>query len=617
MALWLLLVWLIPLGFNPVSRWHFEPDKAAFLLLLAGLLAGGGVALPRRAVRWPLALYTLAAALATAFSVAPAVSVWGAPGWRFGLLTWLALALTFLAAAGQLRRAGARRRVIDALLVGSAPACAYAALQAAGLDPLLLLGDNLPRVYATFGHANFFAAYLAMVAPLTLARAISARSRRARLLWSALLAAQAASVALTLSRSGWLAMAAALGMVALAWAWRAGRRRLVVALLMGAAAVAALLLVLSAGPPLPGSAPHLLQTLTAVFRTDSPTVQIRFLGWEAAGRMIADRPLLGFGPGTYGLALDAYYPPGLAPYGGAKALGGHPHNLPLEVGAAVGLPGAAAYFWLVGAVLWGMWRGARGRRGLSVAQVAVLAAGVAGLVTSLLEFETVGASMVFWLLAGMSEAGEARRVRVPRAAGAALGAAGAVCALAIVTPDILGGLAERAPPTQAIALAAWADRTSPTPGDYGAALGLYHAEAGQWVEGEAVLRALATSPPAVAHAARWRALGDFYIRQAWNDAGARASAFAAAAAAYGEAIARAPTNPDLWLDRGMAYLELGEHQAARADFVRAAALAPDYARAVGAMGEYHLAVGDRATAQAAFARADALREAWALFLWRR
>ncbi|MBN1286753.1 MAG: O-antigen ligase family protein [Anaerolineae bacterium] len=619
-VLWGLLVVVIPLAANPLSRWHFEPDKAALLVAFAGLLLGGGLGLPARKTALPLLAYTLILILATLASIDPALSLWGAPGWRAGLLTWLACAGVFLA-AGRLRDAMGRRRVVNALLAGSAPVCIYGLVQRAGLDPMPWAAGVGPRIFSTFGHPNFFAAYLAMVAPLALVRAWDARTASKTpgasfWMWAALLALQSVCMVMTLSRSGWLGMAASLGMVTLGLLWRAGRRRLAIGLVIGAAGTALGLVALSLLPPLPGYEPPLLQTLTSMFRLDGPTVRVRTTGWEAAARMVADRPLLGFGPGTFGAVLEWYYPPGLAPFGGARMLGGRPHNLLLEAAVESGVPGAAAYGWLLLSLVPRSSRKGRGepaaRPHYTNARLGLFAAMAGGLAVSALEFQTVSVMMLFWLLAGMVCAEAARQVTLPKAVRAGVGLAGVVCALVIIVPDILGGPAQLALPCDR-AKAAYG--LSVTPGSYGLDLSDCAARAGNWEEGEAVLRELTAAHPD--RAAYWRALGDYRVRRAWSEPGAREAQLAGAVEAYTAALRLSPTDPDLWLDRGMLYLDLKQPPAARADFEQAAALLPDYWRAVQAMGEYHLAVGRPEAARAAFARADELRTAWEWYLWQR
>src|SRR5207245_1863748 len=72
----------------------------------------------------------------------------------------------------------------------------------------------------------------------------------------------------------------------------------------------------------------------------SPDVLDRWRWWQAAWRMAAARPLLGFGPGTYAYAAPAYLPPDH----GLSTL--FAHQYPLETAAHMGWP--FLLIWAVG-----------------------------------------------------------------------------------------------------------------------------------------------------------------------------------------------------------------------------------------------------------------------------
>lgn len=79
-------------------------------------------------------------------------------------------------------------------------------------------------------------------------------------------------------------------------------------------------------------------------RLDSPELLHRWGWWKAAAAMAADRPLTGFGPGSFAWVLPAYRD--RAPYG---LLSLYAHQYPLETAAGYGLPFALLWFG-------GLWR---------------------------------------------------------------------------------------------------------------------------------------------------------------------------------------------------------------------------------------------------------------------
>ncbi len=87
--------------------------------------------------------------------------------------------------------------------------------------------------------------------------------------------------------------------------------------------------------------------------------------------------------------------------------------------------------------------------------------------------------------------------------------------------------------------------------------------------------------------------------------------------AYDAAIQLSPRDPDLWLDRALIRVQVGDSTGAWADISEARALLDDYARSYGAMSLYALATGDVAAAQEWNAHALELQQEWDDWVWRR
>src|SRR5262249_30606710 len=119
--------------------------------------------------------------------------------------------------------------LLTAPVVGAAFASAYAVLQVLRLDPIHWAGVSplagYVRPFASLGHPNQLAAYLAMVFPLVVYFAWRAgRHRRWRVLGVLLLLGtlMAFAVLASLSRGAWLALVAAIVVSLLPWL--SGRR---------------------------------------------------------------------------------------------------------------------------------------------------------------------------------------------------------------------------------------------------------------------------------------------------------------------------------------------------------------------------------------------------------
>ncbi len=289
------------------------------------------------AARWPGAVATQAGVLAFALLGAAA---WRDP-WRLGRGRWL-LAACWLAAAlswalSPVERAGrvglvlgpafvllpaavarcwrhpAARRLGTAAL---AMVCATVALVA--LVSWQRLGS--PRAAMPLGHHNLLAGWLVAVVPLALLPWRSPRLGRVPAAAAGLLAAGA--LAATASLLGLLA-AACQCLLAARW-WRRARPWLL--------AGGALLLV--------ATAPRLAR-LAAV--TDL-SARARTVYWQAGWRGLAERPLLGWGPGSTPWTIgDHLRPvPGVNP---PSEVVGDLHSLPVQLGyelGAVGLLSLAA-----------------------------------------------------------------------------------------------------------------------------------------------------------------------------------------------------------------------------------------------------------------------------------
>jgi len=290
---------------------HVYPDLAlplsmAALLLLAGLAGSEKLASPGRA-SGPLAVCAGILVLSTYTSLSPLRSV------RLES-SWLAAAIVFAAAYSFAPGGPAARRAIAAIVLLGALLGALGIYQSIFLFPAMsgeevtaalpALGSGTAaaeaarvrvasaRALGTLGLPALLAAVLVVGLPLAAGEG-AARKGWARVPWLAAAAVQAIALAATRSMGGLAALILS-GAAVAAILVAKGRRRaapfvaaLAVALLAGGAAVAPRLL--ASGP---GSARE--------------AVAQRTENWKAAVAMAADNPLLGVGPGNFGVALPAY-----------------------------------------------------------------------------------------------------------------------------------------------------------------------------------------------------------------------------------------------------------------------------------------------------------------------
>ncbi|KUI12951.1 hypothetical protein AU193_04195 [Mycobacterium sp. GA-1285] len=209
--------------------------------------------------------------------------------------------------------------------------------------------SNIPRYGGPTTDANFWGRQLIIGLPLAFAlvsRALRSGHRRAVLGWSVALAALLGGVYLTQSRG---AIISAM-VVFFVWAWVSGGRTKTRAL--RSLPVAALVLFI------PGIGDRIWELL-GFFTSSSPYHQAvdssvvgRTAAQEMAWAMFRDRPIFGFGPGTFLSEIPNYggsTPTAiLHPSRSADAA----HNLYLQLAADSGLVGVFGFIALVGGFMW-------------------------------------------------------------------------------------------------------------------------------------------------------------------------------------------------------------------------------------------------------------------------
>ena len=346
-----------PLVFQTFGTVGFEATKAVLVRVLALVLALGWLSQRTRDLAgwrgerargldvggsaggpFVLVLSGLVASLAlsTALSIQPLASLLGSWDRVQGLVTVLSWIVLGIAAALAGREAISRRSMTIAWLAASVPVSLYALVQRANLDPVSWLHQPLGAT-STLGSATALATYLAMLLPLTLARAVEAgrsllvrdsgaeeagpgRRRRQRreqeepgllgierdgyalALWSGLFVLQGAALVAAQVRGGLLAavVGLAVGGAGLAWRLWPSRRRPAVVAGAGLALVAGGILI--GGTLGDGS-------------VDTDSTGQRLLVWRATLETVATggwRALLGFGPETQAVALEPRFPIELA-----------------------------------------------------------------------------------------------------------------------------------------------------------------------------------------------------------------------------------------------------------------------------------------------------------------
>jgi tetratricopeptide (TPR) repeat protein len=494
-------------------------------------------------------------------------------------LTQLTMLVGFLAAF--LGFAGARSASRFAFLTVAAAwiVALYGLLQAAGIDPFVWKGAYGTSIFSTLGNPYLCAAFLSVAVSLALTLALDPETpaplRAASLL---LLPVAGAAVVLTGSERGVLGFCVSCLIYAavVAAALRTGPAFKSAGLALVAAAVVGVAAALI--PPPAGD-------------SRSEATERRRLAVAAEARMIAERPLAGFGPGSFSLHYPRFRSAEGVKADGARGRAVFYPELPvLGVAVELGVLGAGLWLWLFGAALWAGARGAAALRRAGALPESVYAAGFAAAAAGVLAAAHAG-----W--AGQS----------PAPAWFAWPLAGLAAGLAPLAARRAAVSVYPLPVSESIRRALYAPSLLAFAG-----LALLP---GLWLRSEvnlnsAVYFAKAEKDPVRASEMFERVLPGsagytlalYLLGDALNDAGRPADALAA----YDRLVAQAPDYALVHARRGEAYAKLGDWTAAAAERTRQAELDPLYLENLLAWSEAARASGNLDEARLAAAKAEAL-----------
>jgi O-antigen ligase len=368
----------LPTVFLPGAVDSFVLPRAS--LVIAGACLGVGLALLTPGgtglglIRWPMLAAVTATILAFVFSVSLPLSFAGSYTRYESFPIRLSYLGLLAAAVWLLRDDRSRAWVVRAFVLGTSVACLEAIVQGGYLaawvhEPWANRAAFRPD--GNLGNANLLGALIAMALPLAVAGGL--RGGRWAAAWSVGAALMAGGLIVSTSRSGGLGALA--GCLALAvFAFKS--RRAVAAAAASIAVIGGALLAIVESP-------------LRLLNNDPGPIRLEL--WPDAIRMVAARPLTGWGQDATGLVyghfLSADWLPGITI--------DRAHSGPLDIGATQGLLGLAALGWVLLVLLRGIWRWR-----LNSAIPPVAAACIGYTVWALFNFDWAPATGAFWLLAG-------------------------------------------------------------------------------------------------------------------------------------------------------------------------------------------------------------------------
>lgn len=328
-------IWILPIGHTTALR-----NLIFFLLVFLTMWAAWKRELrPRFPIAWAWGVYGVVAVLSLFYAIDPGYSL-------FEIKTELIYGiLVFILGATWIRNEISLNRLMVLLLLGNAFLVGYAIFQGA------VLFRDMPPIPRGSLNSDFgtFSTYLVTALPFVVAYFIrSYRNRVLRVLLLTLLVANCLAIYYTISRAAVLAIMAEIGIAALFLAahylrrlpWRKS-------MVFGALVIVAMTgLTMLFNVQMIKRTPAHVQIDTPTAFSQDPRVTIL---WPAAIENIRAAPLTGGGFGRNAYKLRN---PEIAQI---NQLLWHAHNMFLNKGVQMGIPGILAFSVLLAALAWAIW----------------------------------------------------------------------------------------------------------------------------------------------------------------------------------------------------------------------------------------------------------------------
>lgn len=270
-----------------------------------------------------------------------------------GLGVWGCFFLVYFFSQWVMEDEGWMRLLLIAVLLSGFLAAGYSILQFYGIElPIWRRISGRMRLFSTFGNPNYLAGYLTGVLPLGVLLYFS--EKRWKVLYLTLVAVLYTSLLMTNTRGAWVALffssilAIILILIFLGREFFRTRKFSIILLVV---VFIFITLVFSFPNPLNFKRVNVVERGISTLNFTSSASQ-RLLIWQVAGELIRERPILGWGVGTFGL----HYPEAQGIFLSRKEgrfyipranRSIHAHNDYLELWMETGLVGLFIFFWIL------------------------------------------------------------------------------------------------------------------------------------------------------------------------------------------------------------------------------------------------------------------------------
>lgn len=268
-----------------------------------------------------------------------------------GLLSFLTYGGAFFLATQLLDRVSRIRTLAKTLFWSGVVVNGYGVLQSLGADPARWgsLPFEATRAFSTYGNPNLLGGFIVFSLTVSLALALAEERHVWRVVYwiGFIIAVWCWIVAFT--RGAWIGGAVAIAiMIGIAIIHRVKVRGIDWGF-TGAGGVLGAVLV-AASLRADDAVMNVWLRLQSIFEFGEGSAKTRFQIWQAAIEAIKDRPVFGFGADTFRLIFPKYKPVEYVADAGYLSVADNVHNYPLQLAAAIGIPGLLLLLGLFGAV---------------------------------------------------------------------------------------------------------------------------------------------------------------------------------------------------------------------------------------------------------------------------
>jgi O-antigen ligase/Flp pilus assembly protein TadD len=279
------------------------------------------------------------------------------------LIRWGCYGVIFFSAINDFRPEALKKFIVPAVLIPTSISSLFAIAQYFDWDPSLLRGGTV-KIYTTIGNPNHLASYLAIALPLACFGWLFAPPRRGRsILLLSTFTIGTAALLLSGSRGGWVALLGGIAISTAVLRWPVPRLR---ALVLGLILVI-LITFLALPSPLnryDTGALRKISEFTIPTGDDSPSpaqggVAWRIMVWNVGWRMVKERPLGGWGFGSFNVLYldrlaDFFSSPGHKRYAPLAEQGiDYVHNDYLQTWIELGMVGLGLLAWFLASLIAG------------------------------------------------------------------------------------------------------------------------------------------------------------------------------------------------------------------------------------------------------------------------